>query len=93
MDNLASHKVDGVRERIEATGAPLWYLPPASPDLNPIDLCFAKVKALLRPARRRTVEERWDTVAACLALFSPTECSNYFHHCGYADTTQSGKPR
>lgn len=89
MDNLASHKVEGVRERIEAAGAQLWYLPPYSPDLNPIELWFAKLKALLRTARRRTVEELWDTVAACLALFSATECRNYFRHCGYAATTPS----
>jgi transposase len=57
MDNLACHHVAGVRERIEATGAQLWYLPPYSPDLNPIELWFAKFKALLRTARRRTVEE------------------------------------
>src|SRR5205807_10015604 len=64
MDNLASHKVEGVRARIEATGAQLWYLPPYSPDRNPIELCFAKLKVLLRSARRRTVAEVWDTVAA-----------------------------
>ncbi|MBI3401871.1 MAG: IS630 family transposase [Acidobacteria bacterium] len=89
MDNLASHKVEGVRERIEAAGAQLWYLPPYSPDLNPIELWFAKLKALLRTARRRTLEELWQTVAACLSLFSPTECRNYFRHCGYAAATQS----
>ena len=89
MDNLASHKVEGVRERIAAAGAQLWYLPPYSPDLNPIELWFAKLKALLRTARRRTVEELWDTVGACLSLFSATECRNYFRHCGYAATTQS----
>lgn len=87
MDNLASHKVEGVRERIEAAGAQLWYLPPYSPDLNPIELWFAKLKALLRTARRRTVEALWDTVGACLALFTATECRNYFRHCGYATTT------
>jgi transposase len=89
MDNLAAHKVEGVRERIEAAGAQLWYLPPYSPDLNPIELWFAKLKALLRTARRRTVEELWDTVGACLALFSAIECRNYFRHCGYAAATQS----
>jgi len=56
---------------------------------NPIELWFAKLKALLRTARRRTVEELWDAVGACLALFSATECRNYFRHCGYAATTQS----
>ena len=89
MDNLASHKVEGVRARIEAAGAQLWYLPPYCPDLNPIELWFAKLKALLRTARRRTVAELWDTVGACLSLFSATECRNYFRHCGYAATTPS----
>jgi transposase len=89
MDNLASHHLEGVRERIEVTGAQLWYLPPYSPDLNPIELWFAKLKALLRTARRRTVEELWTEVGACLSRFSATECQNYFRHCGYAAATQS----
>src|ERR1700693_4174765 len=89
MDNLAAHKVEGVRERIEAAGAHLWYLPPYSRDFNPIELWFAKLKALLRTARRRTVEELWTTVGACLPRFSATECRNYFRHCGYAAATQS----
>ena len=89
MDNLGSHHVEGVRERIEAAGAQLWYLPPYSPDLNPIELWFAKLKALLRTARRRTVEELWTEVGACLSRFSATECRNYFRHCGYAAATQS----
>jgi transposase len=87
MDNLASHHIEGVRERIEATGAQLWYLPPYSPDLNPIELWFAKLKALLRTARRRTVEELWTEVGTCLSRFSAAECQNYFRHCGYATTT------
>ena len=89
MDNLRAHHVEGVRERIDATGAQLWYLPAYSPDFNPIELWFAKLKALLRTARRRTVEELWATVAACLPLFSATECANYFRHCGYAAATRS----
>ena len=89
MDNLSSHHVEGVRARIEATGAGLWYLPPDSPDLNPIELWFAKLKAILRTARRRTVEDLWATVAASLPLFSATECANYFRHCGYAAATSS----
>lgn len=84
MDNLGAHHVDGVRARVEAAGAALWYLPPYSPDLNPIELWFAKLKAVLRTARRRSVEDLWGTVGASLALFSPTECRNYFRHCGYA---------
>lgn len=89
MDNLAAHKIEGVRERIEAAGATLLYLPPYSPDFNPIELWFAKLKALLRTARRRTVDEVWTTVAACLASFSAAECRNYFRHCGYVATTRS----
>lgn len=84
MDNLGAHHVDGVRARVEAAGAELWYLPPYSPDLNPIELWFAKLKALLRTARRRSVEDLWAAVGAALALFAPTECRNYFRHCGYA---------
>jgi transposase len=87
MDNLASHKVEGVRERIQGAGAQLGYLPPYSPDLNPIELWFAKLKALLRTARRRTVEELWTEVGVCLSRFSAIECRNYFRHCGYAATT------
>jgi transposase len=89
LDNLAAHHVDSVRSRIEATGAELWYLPPYSPDFNPIELWFAKLKTLLRAARRRTVEELWTTVADCLRLFSETECRNYFRHCGYPASTRS----
>ena len=89
MDNLAAHRVDGVRERIEQTGAQLWYLPPYSPDFNPIELWFAKLKTLLRTARRRSVEELWATVGDCLRLFSATECRNYFRHCGYPAATRT----
>jgi transposase len=89
MDNLAAHHVEGVRERIEAAGAQLWYLPPYSPDFNPIELWFAKLKGLLRTARRRTVSELWATVGDCLKLFHATECRNYFRHCGYPAATRS----
>ena len=89
MDNLAAHHVEGVQQRIEAAGAPLWYLPPYSPDFNPIELWFAKLKGLLRTARRRTVPELWTTVGDCLPLFHATECRNYFRHCGYPATTRS----
>ena len=88
MDNLSAHHVDGVRARIERAYALLLYLPPYSPDFNPIELWFAKLKALLRTARQRTVEELWKTVGACLACFSSTECCNYFRHCGYTSTTR-----
>jgi transposase len=82
-DNLAAHHVDGVREAIEATGAVLWYLPPYSPDFNPIEQCFAKLKAILRAARCRSVETLWPLLGQCLARFSADECHNYFRHCGY----------
>ena len=89
MDNVGAHHVDGVRDRIEQTGAQLWYLPPYSPDFNPIELWFAKLKRLLRTARRRSVEEVWTTVGDCLGRFTTTECRNYFRHCGYSAPTRS----
>lgn len=87
MDNLASHKIVGVRESIERAGADLLYLPPYSPDLNPIELLFAKFKALIRAARKRTLTELWDFIASILNRFSAHESLNYFRHCGYAVTT------
>ena len=83
MDNLPAHKVAGVRTAIEATGATLRLLPPYSPDFNPIELAFSKLKALLRKAAARTVPELWDTISRALPQFSPTECANYFTACGY----------
>jgi transposase len=83
MDNLSSHKVAGVREVIEAAGATLRYLPPYSPDLNPIELVFAKLKALLRKAAERSIEALWDRIGTLLDAFTPTECANYFRHDGY----------
>lgn len=82
-DNLSSHKVAGVRDAIEATGATLRYLPPYSPDLNPIEHLFSKLKALLKKAAHRTVEALWKEIGTLLKAFSPTECSNYFSACGY----------
>jgi transposase len=84
MDNLAAHKVQGVRQTIEATGAKLLYLPPYSPDLNPIELFFAKLKARLRKAAERSVPALWDKIGELLDAFKPDECANYFHHAGYA---------
>ena len=84
MDNLSSHKVAGVREAIEAAGAELRYLPPYSPDLNPIELAFAKIKKLLRDGAERTVDKLWDLCGRILDEFTPDECLNYFRHCGYA---------
>ena len=84
MDNLPAHKVAGVRQLIEAAGAALLYLPPYSPDLNPIELAFAKLKALLRKAAGRTREALWQAIADALTAFTPQECANYFRHDGYA---------
>jgi transposase len=86
MDNLSSHKVTGVRQAIEATGAQLRYLPPYSPDLNPIELAFSKFKKLLRDGAERTVDKLWTLCGHILNDFSETECRNYFKHCGYRYT-------
>ena len=83
LDNLSSHKVAGVREAIEAAGAVLRYLPPYSPDFNPIEQLFAKLKTLLRKAAARTVETLWNAIGHLLAAFSPAECANYFTDAGY----------
>lgn len=82
-DNLASHKVAGVRQAIEAVGASIVYLPPYSPDLNPIEQVFAKLKTLLRKAAKRTVDALWDHIGELLDEFPPAECSNYFAAAGY----------
>ena len=84
MDNLSSHKVAGVREAIEAAGAKVVYLPPYSPDFNPIELVFSKLKWLLRSTSPRTVERLWKFLGKILDEFPPLECQNYFRHCGYA---------
>ena len=83
MDNLSSHKVAGVREAIEARGARVLYLPPYSPDLNPIEQAFAKFKALLRKAAARTRDALWNAIGQFLARFTPQECANYFAEAGY----------
>lgn len=83
MDNLPAHKVTGVRQAIEEVGAKLMYLPPYSPDLNPIEMMFSKLKALLRKASERTIEGLWSTIANLLDEFPPNECQNYFAHAGY----------
>jgi transposase len=83
LDNLSSHKARGVREAIEKAGARLMYLPPYSPDLNPIELVFAKLKWLLRSAAERTVEALWSRLGQLLDAFPPHQCRNYFRHCGY----------
>lgn len=83
MDNLPAHKVSGVRAAIEAVGATLLYLPPYSPDFNPIEMAFAKLKALLRGVAARTIPALWQAIAAALDRFSPHECRNYFITAGY----------
>lgn len=86
MDNLSSHKVLGVREAIEAAGSELRYLPPYSPDLNPIELAFSKFKKLLRDGAERTVDKLWELCGSILDQFTELECRNYFKHCGYRHT-------
>ena len=83
MDNLPAHKVAGVRQAIEATGATLRLLPPYSPDLNPIEQLFAKLKALLRKAAARSVEALWARIGEILTAFKPHECTRYLAHAGY----------
>ena len=86
MDNLPAHKVAGVRETIEATGATLRRLPPYSPDLNPIEQSFAKLKDQLRKAAERSIPALWDRIGTILHTFTPEECNNYFKHAGYGST-------
>jgi transposase len=83
MDNLSVHKVKGVEEAIRAAGASVLYLPSYSPDLNPIEQFFAKLKGLLRKTAARTREALWDAVGRHLDEFTPEECQNYLAHCGY----------
>jgi transposase len=83
MDNLQAHKAAGVEEAIRARGASLLPLPPYSPDLNPIEQFFAKLKALLRKAAARTKEALWSAIGELLEEFSPAECANYFANSGY----------
>jgi transposase len=88
LDNLAVHKQPDVRAAIEAAGARIRFLPPYSPDFNPIEMAFAKLKAFLRAARPRTFDHVTALTAAALALFTPAECRNYVRHCGYRLTVQ-----
>jgi len=83
MDNLSSHKRVSIREMIEAKGARLRFLPPYSPDFNPIEMAFAKLKALLRKAAERTVDGLWTTIGRLVDIFTPRECANYFAAAGY----------
>ena len=86
MDNLSSHKGPRVRRMIEAAGASLLYLPPYSPDFNPIENAFAKLKALLRKAAQRTLDGLWNVIGRSIDCFTPVECRNYFIAAGYAAT-------
>jgi transposase len=86
MDNLPAHKVAGVRKAIEAVGASAVYLPPYSPDFNPIELVFAKLKSLLRSTAERTVSGLWSLLGQLPDQFTALECGNYFQHCGYNAT-------
>jgi transposase len=84
MDNVSIHKVAGVREAIEARGATLVYLPPYSPDLNPIEQFFSKLKALLRKAAAHSIKNLWTVIGSCLKLFSRRECAAFLTHAGYS---------
>ena len=86
MDNLSSHKVAGVKAAIEGAGAALRYLPPYSPDFNPIEQVFAKLKTLLRSTQARTLESLWTSIGSLLERFSLDECKNYIRHCGYCQS-------
>jgi len=86
MDNLGSHKGPAIRSAIRAAGAKLFFLPPYSPDLNPIEQVFAKLKHLMRKAAERTVEATWRRIGALLDQFTPEECANYLVNSGYAST-------
>jgi transposase len=83
MDNLSSHKAPAARDAIEAAGATLLFLPPYSPDFNPIEKAFARLKAMLRKVGERTVSGLWDLIGRLIDIFKPAECANYFSSCGY----------
>jgi transposase len=84
MDNLGSHKATALRRLINTAGARLWYLPPYSPDLNPIEQAFAKIKHAMRCAQKRTVEDAWRHLGSLVETIKPAECNNYFANAGYA---------
>jgi transposase len=83
MDNLPAHKPVAVRQAIEAAGAELRFLPPYSPDFNPIEMAFSKLKAFLKKTAARTVDDLWHAIAQGIDTFTPTECQNYFAAAGY----------
>jgi transposase len=88
MDNLSPHKAPGVREAIESAGATLRYLPPYSPDFNPIEPMWSKVKGKLRSLAARTIDTLHDAIGLAMATITPNDCLSYFRHCGYAATTE-----
>ncbi len=83
MDNLPAHKPVAVRQAIEAAGAELRFLPPYSPDFNPIEMAFSKLTAFIKKTAARTVDDLWDAIAIGIDIFTPTECQNYFAAAGY----------
>ena len=86
LDNLSSHKVEGVQQAIAAVGARVLYLPPYSPDLNPIEKLFSKLKTFLRKAATRSTEELWKQIGVLLNTLTPSECANYLASSGYVST-------
>jgi transposase len=89
MDYLRSHTVVGVQKAMESAGAKVLYLPPYSPDLNPIEMVFSKLKTLVRKAKVRTMETLWKKLGELCDIFTPKECQNYFRHAGYQKNKQS----
>jgi transposase len=83
MDNLPAHRVVAARQAIEKAGAELRFLPPYSPDFNPIEMAFSKIKALLKKAAARTITDLWDAIRDAIDAITPTECANYFMASGY----------
>ena len=83
MDNLPAHKPAAIRQAIEAAGAELRFLPPYSPDFNPIEMAFSKLKAFLKKIAARTIDDLWAAIAKAIETFTPDECQNYFAAAGY----------
>jgi transposase len=83
LDNLSAHKVAGVREAVAVVPAQLVYLPPYSPDLNPIEQVFAKLRRMLQSAAERSITGLWRRIGQCVDYFTPHECANYLRHAGY----------
>ena len=91
MDNLSAHKASGVREAIESVGAELLYLPPYSPDLNPIENMWSKVKGKLRSLAARSIESLQEAIAAAVGTVTPDDCIGFFRHCGYVATSNGAQ--